>query len=181
MILFPFRYLWWLVSSVRRLIGKPPEFVLFLLEDSMPVLPDPPRPFWQRFAGRRRLSVKELGDRFDAIARDSRIKGVVLHLRPVAIPMATYTGWNFRSPAIGGTDQPVSLVGSAVPFPRTAADRERAGDPRRSVAERYASREAYLAKARDVNAALVKQGYLLAEDVAEVMKRMEEHWRLGES
>src|SRR6266568_1103350 len=55
----------------------------------MPVLPDPPRPFWQRFAGRRRLSVKELGDRFDAIARDSRIKGVVLHLRPVAIPMAT--------------------------------------------------------------------------------------------
>ena len=99
----------------------------------------------------------------------------------VAIPMATYTGWNFRSPAIGGTDQPVSLVGSAVPFPRTAADRERAGDPRRSVAERYASREAYLAKARDVNAALVKQGYLLAEDVAEVMKRMEEHWRLGES
>ncbi len=89
MILFPFRYLWWLVSSIRRSIGKPPEFVLFLLEEAMPVLPDPPRPFWQRFAGRRRLSVKELGDRFDAVARDSRIKGVVLHVRPVAMPMAT--------------------------------------------------------------------------------------------
>lgn len=89
MILYPFRYLWWLVSSVRRSIGKPPEFVLFVLEDNLPALPDPPRPFWQRFVGRPRLSVKELGERFDAIARDARIKGVVLHLRPAAMPMAT--------------------------------------------------------------------------------------------
>ncbi|OLB92754.1 MAG: hypothetical protein AUI15_20250 [Actinobacteria bacterium 13_2_20CM_2_66_6] len=89
MIVYPFRYLWWLVSSVRRSIGRPPEFVVFVLEENLPALPDPPRPFWQRFAGRPRLSVKELGERFDAIARDSRVKGVVLHLRPVGMPMAT--------------------------------------------------------------------------------------------
>ena len=89
MILFPFRYLWWLVSSIRRSIGKPPDYIVFVLEDDLPALPDPPRPFWQRFAGRPRLSVKELGERFDAIARDSRVKGVVLHLRPVGMPMAT--------------------------------------------------------------------------------------------
>src|SRR5439155_5910169 len=88
-IVYPFRYLWWLVSSVRRSIGRPPEFVVFVLEENLPALPDPPRPFWQRFAGRPRLSVKELGERFDAIARDSRVKGVVLHLRPVGMPMAT--------------------------------------------------------------------------------------------
>src|SRR5207245_8572578 len=34
-------------------------------------------------------SVKELGERFDAIARDPRMQGVVLHLRPVPMPMAT--------------------------------------------------------------------------------------------
>ena len=89
MILFPFRYLWWLISSLRRSIGRPPEYVLFVLEVSLPALPDPPRPFWQRFAGRPRLSLKELGERFDAIARDARIKGVVLHLRGVGMPMAT--------------------------------------------------------------------------------------------
>ena len=89
MLLFPFRYLWWLVSSVRRSIGKPPEYVIFLLESDLPALPDPPRPFWQRFMSRPRLSVRELGERFDAIANDPRIKGVVLHLRPVGIPMAT--------------------------------------------------------------------------------------------
>jgi len=89
-LFFPFRYLWWLVSSIRRSIGRPPEFVIFVLEDNLPPLPDPPRPFWQRFVGARpRLSVKELGTRFEAIARDARIKGVVLHLRSPAMPMAT--------------------------------------------------------------------------------------------
>jgi protease IV len=89
LLLFPFRYLWWLVSSLRRSIGKPPEYVLFVLDESLPGLPDPPRPLWQRFIGRQRLSVKELGERFEAIGRDARIKGVVLHLRPIAMPMAT--------------------------------------------------------------------------------------------
>jgi protease-4 len=89
MILFPFRYLWWLVSSLRRSLGKPPEFVIFILESDLPALPDPPRPLWQRFTSRPRLSLKDLGERFDAIARDPRIKGVVLHLRPVGMPMAT--------------------------------------------------------------------------------------------
>jgi protease-4 len=88
MLLYPFRYLWWLVSSLRRSFGRPPEYVEFVLEESLPALPDAPRPFWQRFVARPRLSVKELGERFDAIGRDWRIKGVVLHLRPVATSMA---------------------------------------------------------------------------------------------
>jgi protease-4 len=89
LLLFPFRYLWWLISSLGRSIGKPPEYVVFVLDENLPLLPDPPRPWWQRFVGRQRLSVKELGERFEAIARDARIKGVVLHLRPIAMPMAT--------------------------------------------------------------------------------------------
>src|SRR3977135_1214777 len=89
MILFPFRYLWWLISRVRQSIGRPPEYVIFVLESELPALPDPPRPLWQRFTSRPRLSVKELGERFDRIANDPRIKGVILPLRPVAMPMAT--------------------------------------------------------------------------------------------
>ncbi|MHB8588834.1 MAG: signal peptide peptidase SppA [Candidatus Dormibacteraceae bacterium] len=89
MILFPFRYLWWLISSVRRSLGKPPDHVIFVLENDLPALPDPPRPLWQRFTSRPRLSIKELGERFDLIANDPRIKGVILHLRPVGMPMAT--------------------------------------------------------------------------------------------
>ena len=89
MILFPFRYLRWLISSLRRSIGRPPEWIVFVLEENLSALPDPPRPFWQRFTGRPRLSLMELGERFDAIARDTRIKGVVLHLRGADMSMAT--------------------------------------------------------------------------------------------
>ena len=90
MLLYAFRWLWWLVSSIRRSIGKPPPYVVFVLEDALPALPDPPRPFWQRpLAGRPRLSIRELGERFEAIGKDARIKGVVLHLRPVEMSMAS--------------------------------------------------------------------------------------------
>jgi len=88
-LLFPFRYVWWLLTSVRRSLARPPDFVEFLIEESLPALPDPPRPLWQRLTSRPRLSIKELGERFEAIGRDSRIKGVVLHLRPVGMPMAS--------------------------------------------------------------------------------------------
>ncbi|HYM97208.1 MAG TPA: S49 family peptidase [Candidatus Sulfotelmatobacter sp.] len=90
MLLFPFRYLWWLVGRIRRSIGRPPDFIELVIEEDLPALPDAPRPLWQRLLGsRRRLSIRELAERFDAIGRDSRIKGVVLHLRPVGMPMAT--------------------------------------------------------------------------------------------
>jgi protease IV len=89
LLLLPFRYLWWLFTSLRHSIGRPPDFVAFILEGDLPPLPDPRRPLWQRFTSRPRLSLKELSDRLDAIGRDARIKGVVLHLRPTPLPMAS--------------------------------------------------------------------------------------------
>jgi protease IV len=88
-ITYPFRYVWWLFSNLRRALVTPPDYVIFLLESDLPALPDPSLPRWQRFFSRPSLSVKELGDRFDLIARDQRTKGVVLHLRPVPMSMAT--------------------------------------------------------------------------------------------
>lgn len=89
MIFYPFRYVWWLLTSLRRKIGKAPDFVIFVLESALPTLPDAPGPFWQRFVAQPRSSIKELGEQFEAIARDPRTKGVVLHLRPVPMPMAS--------------------------------------------------------------------------------------------
>ena len=88
MLLFPFRYIAWLVARLRASIGRPPEYVTFLIEEELPALPDPPGPWWQRFISHGRLSIRELGERFDAIGRDPRFKGVVLHLRPASISMA---------------------------------------------------------------------------------------------
>lgn len=89
------------------------------------------------------------------------------------VPMATYTGWNFRSAAIGGVNQLVNLLGSAIPFARTRAEREKANDPRLSVEERYATAEAVRAKAKATVDELVKGRYLLAGDAGSAMARIE--------
>ena len=92
------------------------------------------------------------------------------------VPLATYTGWNFRNTAIGGTTTLVSLLGSRLPFPRTADEASARKDPRKPIASRYASKDAYLAAARRAADDLVKGGYLLRGDVDHVMRRMDEQW-----
>ena len=99
-----------------------------------------------------------------------------IRLPEVSVPLATYTGWNFRNARIGGTDQLVSLLGSYIPLAQTKADREAAKDPRRSIAERYASRDQYMNEINQATAALVKDGYLLQDDAESLAKRAAEHW-----
>ena len=86
-------------------------------------------------------------------------------LPEVAVPLATHTGWNLRHPDIGGAEQLLIFAGSTLPFPRTRAAREASGDPRPSIEERYGSRDDYLERVRQAAVGLVKERYLLEEDV----------------
>jgi hypothetical protein len=61
----------------------------------------------------------------------------------VAVPLATYTGWNLRRRGVGAEAMLASLSGSYLPFPKTKAEAQAAGDPRPSVAERYGSFAGY--------------------------------------
>lgn len=97
----------------------------------------------------------------------------------LAVPLATYTGWNLRAPSIGAPDQRVSFEGSYVPFPRTLEDRKKNGDPRKSIAERYSSREEYLSRYRDAINQLVQQRFVLPEDRDALLKRGGEEWELA--
>ena len=99
-----------------------------------------------------------------------------IRLPEQAVPLATYTGWNFRSTALGGTHQTIPLLGSYVPFARTKAEREQRRDPRPSIEERYPGRDRYLSLARDVANGLVRDRFLLQEDVDPVMRRAGAHW-----
>lgn len=88
-----------------------------------------------------------------------------LRMPDLAVPVATYTGWNPRHPRTGGPGQIIPMQGSTFPFARTAAERAATGDPRPSVAERYRDRDDYLARVRTAAEDLVEQRYMLAEDV----------------
>ena len=56
------------------------------------------------------------------------------------------------------------------------AERKKSGDPRLSVAERYASREDYLNRYAEAVDELVKERWILPEDRAALLKRGEEEW-----
>ncbi|MBS0203878.1 MAG: hypothetical protein JSS49_13315 [Planctomycetes bacterium] len=87
----------------------------------------------------------------------------------VAVPVATYTGWNLRAAAAGAEGQLVSLTGSYIPFPKSREERERLGDPRLSVHERYGSLDGYLQQFHKACDTLKAGGYLQDEDARRLM------------
>jgi len=94
-----------------------------------------------------------------------------IHLPDVAVPLATNVGWRLRGP-----DQPAPgtlerWAGSSWPFPRTAEDRKKTGDPRRSILERYPTKEDYLARVARCLLELKRQKFLLDEDVANLLEQ----------
>jgi hypothetical protein len=82
----------------------------------------------------------------------------------VAVPLATYTGWNLRRRDVGAETMLAGLMGSYFPLPLTAAARKAAGDPRLSLEERYGSFDVYRKRFAAHCARMVKEGYLLQED-----------------
>ena len=75
------------------------------------------------------------GTRVAAIDSDGN-ETAGIRLPPIAVPLATYTGWNLYARV------PTELCdrdGSYIPFAKTKAERDAADDPRPSIAERYGS------------------------------------------
>jgi hypothetical protein len=101
-----------------------------------------------------------------------------IRLPDVAVPLATYTGWNFRKPEIGAPADLVSLAGSSIPFAPTPAARTAVHDPRRSIEERYPSKDAYLKQVEQAADALVKAGFLVVDDEPRILQRAEDTWDL---
>jgi hypothetical protein len=94
----------------------------------------------------------------------------------LAVPVATYTGWNLRSPEIGAPKMLSSQYGSFIPFARTKAERMKSGDPRLSLEERYAGKDDYLKKFAAAAKSLADQRYLLPEDVQALAQRGAAEW-----
>jgi hypothetical protein len=92
------------------------------------------------------------------------------------VPLATYTGWNLRDPKVGAPDVIYNMVGSFIPFARTKAEREAAGDPRLSIEERYRDKDEYLRKVKEAAVALSASGFLLKEDVDKVGAKAGARW-----
>src|ERR1700761_8247663 len=96
--------------------------------------------------------------------RDGNARGGV-RLPDIAVPTGTNVGQN----------QPQTftcmLVGSFLPFAATKAERERSGDARPSIEERYHGRDDYVNRVRVAAQDLVSRGLLLSEDAAVIVQQ----------
>ena len=166
----------WVTESVEPPPSRHPR-----VDDGTAVAPETLREVFDRIPGARyprhhaaarRLEFSVLpprpgpafGSRVPAVNGDgNEVAGLVAP--EIAVPLATFTGWNLRHPDIGGADQALIFAGATIPFARTRREREASGDPRPSIEERDRSREDYLGRVRAAALALAGQRYLLEEDV----------------
>jgi hypothetical protein len=93
-----------------------------------------------------------------------------------AVPLGTHTGWNVTVPQVSGMRYLAGLVGAFVPFAPTRDARLGAGDPRPSIAERYRDREDYLVRVARASDDLVRQRFLLPDDVPAVRRYAAAIW-----
>jgi hypothetical protein len=99
-----------------------------------------------------------------------------IRMPELAAPLATYTGWNLFNERSGPADVLSSMQGSYIPFARTTVDRKRTTDPRPSIQERYRDKDQYLAKVSTAAGELIRQRYLLNEDLSAVTSAAARHW-----
>ena len=118
---------------------------------------------------------KAFGSLVSAVDADgNEIAGI--RMPEVTVPLATHTGWNLRHPDNGGQRQLFVFMGSTIPFAKSRAAREAAGDPRLSIEERYASRDDYLSRLRAAGKAVADEGYVLTEDIDDLVTHAGERW-----
>ena len=101
-----------------------------------------------------------------------------IRLPEVAVPLGTYTGWNITIPRLKDLGYLSGLIGGFEPFPLTREDRQKTGDPRLSIQERYTGREDYLDRVKKAADDLVRERFMLPEDVRAVLQKAEETWNV---
>jgi hypothetical protein len=99
-----------------------------------------------------------------------------IRMPDLAVPLGTAVGWVFRPRAYGSPDQLVMLRGAWTPFYATKAEREKAGDPRPSLEERYASKEEFIGKVRAAILKLIEQRLMQESDFEPQVKQAGERW-----
>ena len=117
------------------------------------------------FSDQSVLPPKEIG-RYPVFVPKADDDGMAIagvHQLALAVPRATYTGWNPRAPGFGPTAL-YPLQGAVVPFAPTEAARKEANDPRPSIEARYANDGAYVEAVKKEAARQVAERLLLPED-----------------
>jgi Alpha/beta hydrolase domain len=137
--------------------------------------------FGPRFTSERIITVEppELGApyvaRLPQVDADGNDLGGI-RIPEVAVPLGTYTGWNIGLPQRQSLGYLGGLFGTFERFALTSGERQESGDARLSIADRYRDRDEYLSKVDASAQDLVRQRFLLVDDLFAVRARAAQMW-----
>jgi Alpha/beta hydrolase domain len=128
--------------------------------------------------GRLTLLPPVLGPSYQLFVPKPDKDGVdIAGIRPMQIraPLGTNTGWNVRAPGHRGPNLcgPSTSPGSFIPFATTKAERLAAGDPRKSLEERYKDHDGFVKAVMYAAKHLVHERFLLEEDAETFIRAAE--------
>lgn len=95
-----------------------------------------------------------------------------IRLPAIRAPLGTYTGWNLQDSTLAEGEL-AGLLGSFIPFAKTIRERERSGDPRLSIEERYADHKEYQLRISIEARRLIEERFLLPEDAERIINETE--------
>jgi hypothetical protein len=149
------------------------------------VPPDGPPPVWQLGLGplyRSKGIIAEppkLGPRYALLVPQVDEDGNELgSWRGLAssVPLGTYTAWNPQDPALVPFGYLSGLQGAFIPFPATRAQGDGSKDARRSIAERYAGVDGYMAAVDRAIDVQIAAGFLLPQERDRARTAMRVNW-----
>lgn len=76
------------IGNGLRRMGKTPDYVLLVLDGEYPEIKPSRQTPIERFSSKKQLSLAEIVEIIDLARRDSRVKGVVLHIRGIRMTFA---------------------------------------------------------------------------------------------
>ena len=86
--LYWLRYIFWLFGKLKRRFGRGPETAILILGGDYAQIPQPAPNFILARFRPPKISLLQLGEQFRQVAADPRVKTVVLHIRPLELPLA---------------------------------------------------------------------------------------------
>jgi len=87
-LLYPIRLLIWALGNLTCRLRRPPDYVMFILDGEYPMIRQPSGNLIMRWLRPPRLSLQELAEQFHTVAADRRVRGVILNIRQLSMPMA---------------------------------------------------------------------------------------------
>lgn len=87
-----------------------------------------------------------------------------IRLPNVAVPLATWTGWNPRDPKAGFPNERASFIGSYLPFTKSR------------IAELYRDKYDYLGRYTSAAMQLLQDRFIVADDLPSILSRAEQEW-----